>query len=591
MTVTNTSNKAQYNGNGVTTAFAFPYVFFLPSDLVVSLYDTVNEVVVSPAPVLNGAGTFDYTVNGTLDPASGEYLTGATVTFNTAPLASYQVTLLRVIAPLQQIALIDNNKFPAAAVNGGLDRLTMIAQQVIAEQAGSIIAPIADPVGLNLTLPPAQVRASEVLAFDSSGNVTTLPASDTSAGIAQAAAASATASASSAQASAATATTEAGIATTAATSASSSATSASGSATTASTAATSATGSATTASTAATTAGTAATNAGNSATAAAGSATAAAGSATTASTAATSAGNSATAAATSATNAAASAASVSPPVGVRQCVLSGIVDANGQPAHVQISGGAININGVQASAAFPFVATAAKGFDSNGRPVDAVCSITSNQASVFAWNLNSFNYCYVDLTTPSAPTFGISTLRPIYSFLAPASPATDQHWFSLAVWTMYRWTGSAWAQVTRTFIASVYISGSGLPGGVTNIAAPFAGKYVGPWISTLPAVATALTAQDGMDTDLYDAAIDLQCLTAENGFAAGNVVYGAFTASATSTFSKFVFTRDFGSATTIRLLTATGANTSFRVIRPDTGALVTPTAANWAYRLRSWRLF
>jgi hypothetical protein len=36
MTVTTTANSISYAGNGTTTMFAFPYIFFVPSDLVVT---------------------------------------------------------------------------------------------------------------------------------------------------------------------------------------------------------------------------------------------------------------------------------------------------------------------------------------------------------------------------------------------------------------------------------------------------------------------------------------------------------------------------------------------------------------------------
>ncbi len=50
MTVSATYAPPQYQGNGATTSFAFPFQFFAPSDLVVNLFDTGANVNVTPQP-------------------------------------------------------------------------------------------------------------------------------------------------------------------------------------------------------------------------------------------------------------------------------------------------------------------------------------------------------------------------------------------------------------------------------------------------------------------------------------------------------------------------------------------------------------
>ena len=129
MTVSSLVGKVQRAGNGTTTRFDFPYLFFAPADLVVTLFDTTRNQPVAPAPVLNGGGAADYHLDGTLDAASGEYLAGATVVFNVAPSGGITVTIERAVPATQPVALTDNSKFPASAVNGALDRLTVLAQQ------------------------------------------------------------------------------------------------------------------------------------------------------------------------------------------------------------------------------------------------------------------------------------------------------------------------------------------------------------------------------------------------------------------------------------------------------------------------------
>jgi hypothetical protein len=176
MTVAASYGPVQFTGDGTTRAFPFAYPFFAASDLVVTLFNTSTDTAVTPAPVLNGSGTYDYTVTGTQDIATGEYLSGGTVTCNNAP-ASMTITIARDVAATQNTALVNNGPFPAKAIEAGLDRLTMLAQQAAAIAAGMVHTPIGDPPGLNMTLPLASSRADQFLMFDGAGNatVTTLP--------------------------------------------------------------------------------------------------------------------------------------------------------------------------------------------------------------------------------------------------------------------------------------------------------------------------------------------------------------------------------------------------------------------------------
>jgi hypothetical protein len=175
--VSSTANLIEYSGNGATTAFSFPYPYFASSDLVVTLFNTATNANVVPAPVLNGGGTYDYTVTGlSAFSASTNNVTefaSATITFNTAPAGGLTVILQRTLTATQLLNLLDNSKFPASSVNAELDRLTMIAQQLAALEALDIGAPTADPAGLNYTLPVATARASQYACFDSLGNVAT----------------------------------------------------------------------------------------------------------------------------------------------------------------------------------------------------------------------------------------------------------------------------------------------------------------------------------------------------------------------------------------------------------------------------------
>lgn len=151
MTISSTTNRVSYSGNGVTTAFAFPYLFLANADLKVYKNDVLQTV------------TTHYTVAGVLNPAGG------TVTFLSAPGSSDDVVILRDPAIVQPIDLVENDPLPAETTERGFDRLTMIAQRLSDRLDRAVTAPDYDITGVPLSLPAAAVRANNFLGFDSTG--------------------------------------------------------------------------------------------------------------------------------------------------------------------------------------------------------------------------------------------------------------------------------------------------------------------------------------------------------------------------------------------------------------------------------------
>jgi hypothetical protein len=175
-TVSSSGSTVQAAGNGTTTQFTFPYPYLAATDLVVTLFNTASNANVSPAPVLNGAGTYDYTVTGISPVSSGNNVTeygSATITFNTAPPGGDVALIQRIEPATQLLNEIDNAKNPSASRNAEFDKLTMLLQQVQAQTSLAIQAPATDAGGLSYTLPPAGARANQYAGFDASGNATT----------------------------------------------------------------------------------------------------------------------------------------------------------------------------------------------------------------------------------------------------------------------------------------------------------------------------------------------------------------------------------------------------------------------------------
>lgn len=136
-TITGSYSVTAIGGNGVTTAWSYPFPFFATSDLAVTLKDGAGNPVAS---VLNGGGTYDYTVTGTYSANQGEYASGGTVTFTTAPPAGYSGQVGPAVPAIQPAVLSDYAPLPAKQLEGVLDRFAVLAQQVKAGQLAATVS-------------------------------------------------------------------------------------------------------------------------------------------------------------------------------------------------------------------------------------------------------------------------------------------------------------------------------------------------------------------------------------------------------------------------------------------------------------------
>jgi len=118
MTVSTTTSRADYTGNGATTAFAVPFYFLDDSHL------TVLRTQISTGVITTLAITTNYTVSGAGNPAGG------TVTCVVAPTTDQKISILRNVPFTQLNTYVPNDPFPAASHERALDKLTMEVQQL-----------------------------------------------------------------------------------------------------------------------------------------------------------------------------------------------------------------------------------------------------------------------------------------------------------------------------------------------------------------------------------------------------------------------------------------------------------------------------
>lgn len=123
MTVSSTTNRKTFAGNGVTTSFATsPVVFFDTSDLVLTA--VTDSTGASEALVENT----DYTVTGGAGSTGTVSLAGGSSPYG-APAAGITLVIRRVLPLTQDDDFLNNDINDAEVLEDNLDRLTMVDQQ------------------------------------------------------------------------------------------------------------------------------------------------------------------------------------------------------------------------------------------------------------------------------------------------------------------------------------------------------------------------------------------------------------------------------------------------------------------------------
>ena len=157
MTVSSTTNKHSYNGNGSQTAFAYTFKIFVAADIQVYLngvLKTINTHYTLSNVGLTGGGNVTFTSGSVPSAATGN------------------VILLRSLALTQGVDLINYGAFDANIIESAYDKLTMMVQQLQEEVSRSIrfSATVYDG-GTQEVSDTVANRAGKVLAYDAAGNI------------------------------------------------------------------------------------------------------------------------------------------------------------------------------------------------------------------------------------------------------------------------------------------------------------------------------------------------------------------------------------------------------------------------------------
>ena len=163
MTVSSTTVKNSYSGNGSNDTFVYGFKIFAASDLQVIIRSSTGTETTKTL-------TTDYTLTGVGTASGGNVVFEA----SDIPTATETVVLIRAVPQTQAIDYIANDPFPAETHEEGLDRATMTTQQMQEELDRSFKVSRTNTIASSEFTDSATTRASKTLGFDSSGNLTTV---------------------------------------------------------------------------------------------------------------------------------------------------------------------------------------------------------------------------------------------------------------------------------------------------------------------------------------------------------------------------------------------------------------------------------
>ena len=157
MTLSTTTVKNSYSGNGSTTAFTYNFAINSTSELVVIIRSSTGTETVKSI-------TTHYTV---ADAGAA----GGTVTMGSAPASGETLVLIRDTSLTQETDYVANDPFPAETHESALDKLQMQIQEVQEEVDRSLKISRTNTMTSTSFTNDATSRASKVLSFDSAGEL------------------------------------------------------------------------------------------------------------------------------------------------------------------------------------------------------------------------------------------------------------------------------------------------------------------------------------------------------------------------------------------------------------------------------------
>ena len=160
MTISTTTIKNSYSGNGSTSAFTYTFKITDQDDIEVLIRSSNGTETTKTI-------TTHYTVSGVGNAGGG------TVTFTSGniPTSTETVVLRRATPQTQGLDLIENDPLPANSLEDAFDKLTSISQELQEEVDRSIKFSRTNTFTSSEFTVDASNRANKILAFDANGEI------------------------------------------------------------------------------------------------------------------------------------------------------------------------------------------------------------------------------------------------------------------------------------------------------------------------------------------------------------------------------------------------------------------------------------
>ena len=161
MTVSSTTTRNSYSGNGSTTEFAYGFKIFDDDDITVIIRTNATGAETAKTK------TTHYTVSGVGSASGGN----VTFTSGNVPTSAQTVVLLRTTARTQLTDYVANDPFPAESHEDALDKLTFITQELEEQLGRSLKVSQTNVIATSEFTADATARANKILGFDGSGDL------------------------------------------------------------------------------------------------------------------------------------------------------------------------------------------------------------------------------------------------------------------------------------------------------------------------------------------------------------------------------------------------------------------------------------
>ena len=273
--------------------------------------------------------------------------------------------------------------------------------------------------------------------------------------------------------------------------------------------------------------------------------------------------------------------------GRRQTVAAGPVSTAGLPTFLPSTNGALSLTAQNITSTARFVATAANGWDWQGRPNDRVGVSLTN----LAWTgltasraAATPNFLYVAIGTDGTLTPGHTLLAPIYQSGGTPDTTSGQFTFNIAEMKGYLGNGSTAPEAFVVFVGEAATDGSGV---ISTVAYAYNGIYDSGFTSTLPSVSSSTSVSHNLGLVPRFREFMLECTTANGNYAVGDQLNLASTqGSEAGTTRMSVLT-----ATRNGLRLTLTSSSAFVALDPALFGGIVLTASSWKYKFiadRGW---